>query len=114
MVSKSRKKIWVPRRQSRKKAKKLKEFLKQRLGVVGKQVWIDYRVLFTGSADPRQLTPEERKRVWTVDQALSITESSDRKRLLQTRDRGLLKLNILESQFDRLIRELVGVPTSAQ
>ncbi|MGJ0486016.1 MAG: AAA domain-containing protein [Methylomicrobium sp.] len=89
--------------QSNEKAKKLKTVLKSEFGSVGKNLWVDSRVVLTGSATKHNLHSSETPYVWTLSEACSIPDPQKRKALLNSVKLGLLKLHNFESDFERVV-----------
>lgn len=88
--------------QSSEKAKKLKTVLKGELGPIGKNLWVDHRVVLTGSANKQDLPPHEAQYVWSLVEACAIGDPIKRKNLLGSGRLSLFKLCQLETEFDRV------------
>lgn len=84
------------------KARKLKTILKRQLGPMGAQIYVDHRVILTGSADKSQLPHDQAQFVWTLQEACSLGDPQRRSRLLPKGKLSLFKLCDLEKDFDRV------------
>lgn len=83
------------------KAKKLKSVLRNEIPKLG-GIWVDYRVVFTGSSTRADIRENEKKFAWTIDEACSIADPKKRSLLLDKLKTPLLKLYQFEEDFDRV------------
>ena len=87
--------------QASEKAKKLKTVLKGELGAIGSQLYVDHRVVLTGSATKQFLHPSETYYVWSLNEACSIATPTKKRELLKQTKLGILKLYQLETEFEK-------------
>lgn len=83
------------------KAKKLKSVLRAEIPNL-KNLWIDARVVLTASATRDQIAENEKRFVWTIAEACSISEPQKRYGFLEKTKIGLLKAYQFEQDFDRV------------
>lgn len=83
------------------KARKLGTFLRGRIGWF-RNFRVDQRVVLTGTATRPDLNPEERRLVWSIEEAVSIGQPAGRARLLGLPTLGLKKAFEYEADFERV------------
>jgi hypothetical protein len=85
------------------KAKEVKTFLKNSIPGFSK-VYVDSRVVLTGSATKHGLSATEQNHVWTLQEAASIVNPANRAALLQQTTFLLKKVYTFETDFERVTR----------
>jgi hypothetical protein len=85
------------------KAKKVKTLLSHTVPGLSKY-FVDSRVVLTGTADKSALSPDERRQVWTLQEACSIADVQRRAALLGPVTLHLKKPFQFEPEFDRVTR----------
>lgn len=85
------------------KAKKVKSFLKNSIPGFSK-VYVDSRVVLTGSATKHGLSAAEQNHVWTLQEAASIVNPAQKAALLQQTTFQLKKVYTFETELERVTR----------
>jgi len=86
------------------KARKLKTVLLGELrGALSVKLWVEGRVVLTGSSDKSHLPVNEAQFIWSLDEARSLGEPSRRKSLLPNGTLTFFKLYQLETEFDQVL-----------
>lgn len=103
--------VWFINKQSRgrsavhkvaEKARVLKTVLAKQIKTIGPKIEVESRVVLTGSADKSNLPPDQARYTWTLAEARSLNDPSQRKKLLRPGTLKLIKLCALEQDFDRI------------
>lgn len=84
------------------KARVLKTVLAKQIKTIGSQIEVDSRVVLTGSADKKNLPPDQAQFTWTLAEARSLKDPTQRKKLLRPGTLKIIKLCSLEQEFDRI------------
>jgi len=82
------------------KARKLKTVLSGELPGIGSNLWIEPRVVLTGSATKDHLPDAEKAYVWSLQEARLLGDSSKRASILQSRKIRMFKFWQFEKDFD--------------
>jgi hypothetical protein len=85
------------------KARKVKSFLSNAIPGFN-QFEVDSRVVLTGSATKTNLSPEEQSKVWSLQEAASISDRASRQALLPPFPLGLKRVYQFEADFERITR----------
>lgn len=83
------------------KAKKLKTIIRTEIPQL-KNVWVDYRVVLTASANNKYLPDSTKHLVWSLHEACAIADPAVRSAVLSRCKLGLLKVYQFEAEFNRL------------
>lgn len=82
------------------KARKLKSLIRSEIPGL-RSIWVDSRVVLTGTATKQLLPAAEQALIWTLREACSIADPAERSRRLDPVRLGLLRAFQFEKDFDR-------------